>query len=108
MSILVKRFSGVITGVVLILIGVDVALIHYGVVAPSMLAAVNLVLIALLLLYRGFLEGGGSERKYYFIWSLLLIDIALAVLASTITSSGVVGLSILIVGLGLIVVYAVK
>ncbi|MEM0005608.1 MAG: hypothetical protein QXJ56_06385 [Ignisphaera sp.] len=108
MSILMRHFGTVLAGVILILIGIDVVLLYYSAVNPSILMAINVVFIGLLLLYRGLTESSKGERKFYFIWSLILIDIAVAVLTSTVTGSVVLGISIFIVGLGSIVIYTVR
>lgn len=59
-------------------------------------------------MYRGIAESSKGERKFYFIWSLILIDIAVAFLSSTVTGSAILGISIFIVGLGLVVIYTIR
>lgn len=45
MSLFMRYFGTVLAGIILILIGIDIALLYYGAVSLSILIAVNVVFV---------------------------------------------------------------
>lgn len=109
MNLVVKHFGIILGGIILILLGIDIVILNYFAIGLSIIISFNLVLIGLVILYRGIREPNREEKRFYSIWALLFMDLSISIFVSTTLYNTVIGLAIFLIGLGIIAVYtAVK
>ncbi|GEM_PF-4204368 len=104
MSSLKDRFTGFFAGILIILIAVNILGVTYG-FPFNYLVSIDLVIIGLLLYLNSLYQKYREERRYYGFWGLFFIVVALGILSSTLTGNWVIGFTVVLAGIGAIILY---
>ncbi len=104
MPTLKGRFTGFFAGILIILLAVNILGVTYG-FPFNYLISIDLVIIGLLLYLNSLYQKYREERQYYGFWGLFFIVIALGILSSTLTGNWVIGFTVVLAGIGAIILY---
>lgn len=104
MSIIIEKFSAIVFSVIVIIVGLGIALIYYGILSLQHLIALTLLILGILVIFRGLRERDKDEKKFYFMWGFIMIILTLSILTHSLTGL-IPSLAVFFIGLGIIVFY---
>ncbi len=106
MYVLREHMYGLIAGIIVIMIALDIILVARGILPVSTVIALDFVILGALLVLKSIVEKEKSERLYYSFWGVFMMLISGSIAAWTATGDGLVGLAVFFVGIGGLIIYA--
>jgi len=106
LSILKTSLYGIIAGIVIIMIAIDIIVLSKALLPLPLLISLNFVIIGVLLLVNAYVRLERMERVYYSLWGLFFLILSLSIGIWNITGDGLMGLAIFLAGIGGLVIYA--
>ena len=99
-----EKYPGIVLGLVIILIALNILGGIYGYPVVHMIA-IDLVVVGTLIYIYSMYQKYREEKSYYGTWGLFLVILALGILASIFTSNWVIGFVVVLAGIGGIILY---
>ncbi len=101
-----KGFYGLLAGLIIIMIAVDIIVLSRGLMPFHGVVAVDAVIIGALILLNAVMQKEKGERLFYSVWGIFFIVVAGSIAAWAATGDGLVGFAVFLAGIGGIVLYA--
>ncbi len=99
-------FYGVLAGVIIILIALDIVLLGKGIWGIETTIAVNLIVIGILLIIYSLRITDTSDKLYYSFWGFFLILVSVSLTLYWMYNDIVMGIAVFLAGLGGLIIYA--